>query len=116
MEGWSNVFYTQVRNPLDTDGMGDGVGSGGRLELEVFSGDGCESSGDGGEARWDCVEKEGVCTQGLGFGVRSFRVSLRSAEEVGAACVVGAMESGGRRIAGRLGVVLLGVVVGMILL
>lgn len=108
--GWDSVFYSQVRDPWDG---GIGTGAAGRLEVEVFSGDRCRSGGDGGRARWNCVDPEGSC-RGLGFGVRSFRVELMEAEDVGMDCVVAATGGVGRREIGwgGVGVGVLGLVVG----
>lgn len=59
------------------------------MELEVFNKEGCEKDGDQGSARWNCVDGEGSCGT-LGFGVKSFRVGLMEAEDVGVgSCVVG---------------------------
>ncbi|CZT24981.1 uncharacterized protein RCC_10710 [Ramularia collo-cygni] len=107
---WGNVFYTQVRNPLDVDGEMDGEGSGGRLELEVFDKEGCESKGDLGSARWNCVEGRGTCGE-VGFGVRSFRVKLMEAKDVGMGSCVIAQMGGGGRVGGSL--IMGGFVVGL---
>lgn len=114
-QAWDNVFYTQVRNPLDKDGVNDGVGSGGRLELTAYSGDDCEEGGDGGSARWNCVDGEGSCN-GVGFGVRSFEIKLMAAEDVGMGSCVVAATGGAKRWTAveAVSMVALGVVVSLL--
>lgn len=80
----------------------NGEGEGGRLELEVFNSGGCEMDGDHESAKWNCVEGRGSCGE-FGYGVKSFRVGLMEAEDVGVgSCVVG-QTSGAEMVRGRRG-------------
>lgn len=136
---YSQVFYTQVRNPfMETVGQtsNDEVESddgddddekkkhmvGGRLELRAFNAIDCRMVKEGGrkqkDIEWNCLAPAGECNA-LPFAIKSFSIAMTKPEDVGVNDCPVARESGASKVVVGGGVawtVVMLVTIGIVLL
>jgi hypothetical protein len=106
---YSQILYTQIRNPFDPSDAGANAGAG-RLQFQTYMVDDCVRTKDQqghkhDGVRWNCLEDAGTCSN-LPFNVRSFSIEMTAPEEVGNRSCAIAKQSAGVRGIERSGVAL----------